>query len=106
MSSGSHTYKVKENVAALQWEDKKLVNVLTTTPDPRKTVTVQKRQNDGYMVYTPCPLAIVEYTKHMRDVDRFHQLREYYTVSTRPKKWWMKVFYFLLGCCLVNSYIL
>lgn len=47
-----------------------------------------------------------EYTKHMRGVDRFDQLREYHTVTRKSRKWWMRIFYFLLDCALVNNFIL
>ncbi|XP_054920597.1 piggyBac transposable element-derived protein 4-like [Dermacentor andersoni] len=106
MKEGDHTFRVKGNVAALQWQDKRLVNILTTAHNPSHTVNVSKKAKDGTKIDLQCPLAIVEYTKYMRGVDRFDQLREYYTVSRKSRKWWMRLFYFILDCALVNSYVL
>ncbi|XP_040069422.1 piggyBac transposable element-derived protein 4-like [Ixodes scapularis] len=106
INEGDHNYKVKGNVAAIQWQDKRLVNVVTTAHDPSETVTVEKKNKDASKRSIKCPLAIVQYTKHMRRVDRFDQLRVYHTVTRKSRKWWMRIFYFLLDCALVNSFIL
>lgn len=89
MKPEQHTFQVKKNVVAIQWQDKKLTNLLTTAHDPRETITVQKKQKDGTKNDTSCPKAVVDYTKYMRGVDRFDQMKEYYSVSRRSKKWWM-----------------
>lgn len=106
INEGDHNYKVKGNVAAIQWQDKRLANVVATDHDPSETVTVEKKNKDASKRSIKCPLAIVQYTKHMRGVDRFDQLREYHTVTRKSRKWWMRIFYFLLDCALVNNFIL
>lgn len=42
MTEGDQVYRVKGNVTAIQWQDKRLVNALTTAHDPSKTVTRSK----------------------------------------------------------------
>lgn len=42
----------------------------------------------------------------MGGVDRFDQLLAAYAVSWKSRRWWMKVFYYLLDAAIVNSYII
>lgn len=82
------------------------MNVITTAHDPSDCVTVKKRAKDGSSKDVRCPLVIVEYTRYMHGVDRFDQLRDYNSVTRKSRKWWVRIFYFLLDCTLVNAYIL
>ncbi|XP_064461555.1 piggyBac transposable element-derived protein 4-like [Ornithodoros turicata] len=106
LEKGEHIWFVKGNCAAIQWRDTKHVNMLTTSKDPRQTTSVNRTQKDGTKATISCPEAVVEYTKYMRGVDMFDQLREQYSVSRRAMKWWHRLFYFLLDSALVDAYIL
>lgn len=41
----------------------------------------------------------------MGGVDKFDQLLAVYNISWKSRRWWLKIFYYMLGCCIVNSYI-
>ena len=42
----------------------------------------------------------------MRGIDRGDQLMDYYNVGRRSKKWWKRVFAYLLEVSVLNAYIL
>ena len=48
----------------------------------------------------------LEYTMKMRGVDVNDQLRASYTTFTRSKKWWHRIFMFLLDVAITNLWIL
>lgn len=61
--------------------------MLTIAHNPSDTVTVSKKAKDGSKIYLHSPVAVTDYTKYMRGVDRFDKLREYYSVSRNSRKW-------------------
>jgi hypothetical protein len=89
------------------WQEKKRqVNVLTSG---NKTGNFQLRRpgkrGQPAQVY-PKPLAIQNYTENYNAIDKNDQLRSYYGIATKAKKWWKYVFWFLLDVCMINAYIL
>lgn len=64
-----------------------------------------RTNREGRKEEVKCPKAIADYNTYMGGVDRFDQLMSSYTVSWKSRRWWMKIFYYLLDCAIVNSYI-
>lgn len=106
MQRGEHKSFSKENVAAILWQDNRTVAMLTTAHNPDELITVSRTEKNGSKVNVSCPKAIKDYTAYMRGVDRFDQLKESYSVSRRSRKYWFRLFYFLLDAALVNAYVL
>ena len=52
------------------------------------------------------PVAVDTYNKSMNGVDCNDQHCTYYSFVRKTLKWWRKVFFYLLECSTVNSYIL
>ena len=52
------------------------------------------------------PLAVDRYNHSMNGVDRNDQHCIYYSFIRKTLKWWRKLFFYLLECSTVNSYIL
>jgi hypothetical protein len=67
---------------------------------------IQRKQKDGSKIPVACPPAIIQYTKRMGGVDRLDHLRGSYSVSRRSRRWWLRIFYFILNCSIVNAHIL
>jgi len=67
---------------------------------------VNRKQKDGTVTPVNCPVAVAQYTSRMGGVDRFDQRRELYSVSRRSRRWWLRIFYFMLDAALVNAHIL
>ena len=56
--------------------------------DPKESGTVSRRVKDGTKKSFPCPIALVEYKKYMGGVDRGDQLRGYYHVRIKSRKFY------------------
>ncbi|CAB3247092.1 unnamed protein product [Arctia plantaginis] len=97
LSRGQYKWRVNRNVACFTWMDTKLVNILSTA---------MRTQKDGRKQEVPCPLGVVEYTKRMGGVDRFDQKRGTYPVARRSRRWWMRLYYFMVDAAITNAYIL
>ena len=50
--------------------------------------------------------ALPDYQSFMRGIERGDQLLGYYNVGRRSKKWWKRVFAYLLEVSVLNVYIL
>lgn len=107
LPKGSFKWRVKENVAFVVWQDNKEVLLMSNVFHPTVGITtVARTQKDGSKVDIRCPLIIKEYTKRMGGVDRFDRLKSTYTVGRRSKRWWLRIFYFLLDASITNAFVL
>ena len=75
------------NLTATLWLDKRVVTVLSTASQPNETSTVKRKQQDGRKADVPCPSSVVNYNKYMGGVDRNDQLRKYYHVNLKGRKY-------------------
>ncbi len=41
----------------------------------------------------------------MRGVDRGDQLRTYYSICLKSKRWWRRLFYYLVECAVLNAFV-
>ncbi|XP_045453460.1 piggyBac transposable element-derived protein 4-like [Melitaea cinxia] len=107
LAKGQYKWRVKGNVSFLVWQDTKEVLLLSNAFHPKvgKT-TVLRTQKDGTKQEISCPLAIKEYTKRMGGVDRFDRIKGTYSVGRRSRRWWVRIFFFLLDASITNAYLL
>ena len=68
--------------------------------------TVKRRNPDGTSTNVPCPPLLPDYQQYMQGVDRGDKLIGYYNIGRRSKKWWKKVFSYIIECALLNAYLL
>ena len=94
------------NNIATVWMDKKIVSALSTMSDPDISNPVKRKQKDGSTLMVDCPSSIVAYNKFMGGVDRGDQLRSYYHVRLKSRKFYKYVFWFLFDVVVTNSHIL
>ena len=93
------------NLTICAWRDTKVVRFASTLANPLLTCKTQRRSGSRYMEILQ-PHAASLYGKFMGGVDNFDHLRERYRSGKPGKKAWKYLFFFLLDCALVNSYIL
>ena len=84
--------------------DTRLVHVISTAFSPSEMKEATRTQRDGTSVTIQCPKSIVEYTRRMGGVDRFDRQRAMYSVSRKSKKWWLRIFYFIVDAAVVNAF--
>ena len=63
---------------ALQWQDKRLITMLTTIHDNKMVSKKRSRFGNDHAEDIEKPLCIEEHNKHMGGVDRSDQLLSYY----------------------------
>ena len=93
-------------VQCLIWKDKKGIPILNCIANPDETTTVLWRNKDGTRATVACPLSVKLYNTFMGGVDLFDVRHKTYSASRKSKKWWFRLFYFLLDTAMVNSYII
>ena len=108
VSVGYYDFRSSGPLLACVWKDKRIIHFLSTIHVARasSTVTVLRREKDGSKRIVECPPLLPDYQAFMRGIDRGDQLMGYYNVGRRSKKWWKRVFAYLLEVCVLNSYIL
>ena len=88
------------------WRDHKLVYAMSTNAEPQGDMHVQRRERDGSTISLWCPPTIVAYNKFMGGVDRSDQLRNYYRVRCKTRKFYRYIFWFAFDSAVVNAFIL
>ena len=106
LSRGQHKSSLASDmVECLVWKDNKIVSVINTISSPDSTTTVKRTSKDGTQAQIACPESIKLYNKYMGGVDLADARRKIYSCSRRSKKWWHRLFYYLLDVSVVNSFI-
>ena len=90
----------RDNIGYVKWMDTRVVHVISTAFSPSEMQLAKRTQRDGTSVQVKCPKSIVEYTRRMGGVDRFDRQRALYSVSRKSKKWWLRIFYFVLDAAI------
>ena len=106
---GKYDYRCNGCLLGLIWVDKRSIYMITTIhPAVLESIepTVKRRKPDGSRVDLPCPPCLPDYQSFMRGVDRADQRIGYYNLGRRSKKWWKRVFAYLIECCFFNSFVL
>lgn len=62
------------------------MNILTISKDTRQLGEMKRTNEGGKKSKVTFSEAIIDYTKYMRGVDYFDQLREQYSISRRARK--------------------
>ena len=106
LSHGEHLFRRKNNLVATAWKDKKVVNFLSTQSNPVGNETVPRKQRDGTIIQVPSTPVVRSYNKNMGGIDLSDQLRGYYAVGRKSRKWWRYLFWFCVDFSIVNASIL
>lgn len=106
MEPGESHYWQSHNFIATLWQDKRTVRFLSTCCEAKGDGSVTRRRNSNEPERLPCPPVVKIYTEYMGGVDRSDRMVRTYSVSRKSKKWWYRLFYYLLDTALANSFIL
>ena len=106
LKQGESLFRRKDNLVATAWKDKRVVHFLSTQSNPVGDETVNRKQCDGTVNQVPSAPVVKSYNKNMGGVDLHDQMRGYYAVGAKARKWWRYIFWFCLDVGIVNSFIL
>ena len=83
---------------------KKIPVVMVSTDSSAKMITVPSR--NSYRQTLLKPQAVDLYNHNMNGVDKADQLTVFYPFIRKTRKWWRKLFFWLVEVAVINSYIL
>ena len=106
LEHGEFVFRQKGSIVTTAWKDKKVVYAVSNICDPDISQPVTRKQKDGSVKLVDCPSTIVAYNKHMGGVDRGDQLRSYYGVRLKSRKFYRYIFWFLFDVVFTNTCIL
>ena len=98
--------KQSNRLSVSLWQDNQPVLVVSTNSNPSESTQVLRRQKDGTSVAVRCPMSVYLYNKYMSGVDRNDQLRGYYGVRLKGRKFYKYIWWFLFDVVVTKSYIL
>ncbi|XP_060880005.1 piggyBac transposable element-derived protein 4-like [Metopolophium dirhodum] len=107
-TSGDIEYAQSEDIGIMRWKDRgsKPVTLVSNMHNSSDTSTVLRKNGKGERIQVKCPTGISDYNKYMGGVDKFDQYMSPYSISQKSRKWWIKLFYYMVDTAIVNSYIL
>ena len=97
--------EVRQNLTVSVWQDSKPVTILATNADPTKSESVQRKTKDGTRMNVPSLQSIVLYNMFMGGVDHNDQLRGYYHLCLKGRKFYYIVV-FPIELIITSAYIL
>ena len=94
------------NLTISVWQDTKPVTVTATNCQAIPLDSVSRKLKTGEHHTYPCPEAITQYNKYMGGVDRNDQLRQYYHIRLKCRKYYKYLYWMLFDITISNAYIL
>lgn len=67
---------------------------------------MKRRKLDGSHEDVYCPTLLVDYQQYMTGVDVGDQMMGYIKHCKEEQKWWKRVFFYILECSILNSYVI
>ncbi|KAF2900300.1 hypothetical protein ILUMI_05886 [Ignelater luminosus] len=64
---------------------------------------VRQKQRDESMVNVQCPSVVEDYKRNMGGIDFADQFRSAYSIDTKSRKWWHRLFRGMMDISLVNA---
>lgn len=94
------------NTVIMSWKDKRVVHMLSTHGKGSKSDVSEVPNKWPDKPPVSKPNIILDYTKNMGAVDRSDHFISSYEFMRRTKKWYRKMFFWILEVCLIDSYLL
>lgn len=105
MKRGDWDFRVSTNgISYYKWMDRKGIYLASNFHGSEST-TVSRGDHKGEKSEVACPVVIKDYNNFMGGVDQADQLRSFYAIDRKSKKWWHRIFWALVEVAFVNSHI-
>ena len=102
---GESIFRQRNQLVVSVWRDQKLVYLMSTNAQADGGTTVRRKSRDGSTQQVSCPQSVALYNQFMSGVDKSDQLRHYYPVRCKTRKFYKYIFWFLFDSCTVNAFI-
>ncbi|XP_070550472.1 piggyBac transposable element-derived protein 4-like [Ptychodera flava] len=104
LKRGGTIWRRHGELLALKWHDKRDVTILSNAHTAEWGFDGKSTDGDGNPVLKPT--SVLEYNKYMGGTDLSDQMCKYYPLLRRRNKWYIKLFFSLLGLLITNAFIL
>ena len=94
------------NLTVSVWQDTRVVTVSSTNCQNVPLDSVMRKLKTGERKCYQCPEAITQYNCYMGGVDRNDQLRQYYHVRLKCRKYYKYIYWFTFDVTVSNAFIL
>lgn len=107
MKPGDFDSASSGEISFCKWKDrgKKNVIIISSLHDPSVTCKISRTNKKGEKEELRCPKPVADYNVYMGGVDRFDQYMSYYNIAWKSRRWWMKIFYYMVESVICNAYI-
>lgn len=103
---GDYKQERNGNLSVVVWQDTKAITCASTNTAPDEVSQVTRKQKDGSRLMVQCPESIATYNKKMGGVDRNDQLRGYYKIPIKTRKFYKYLFFGALDVVITNCFIM
>ena len=94
-----------KNLCVCVWQDTKPISCCFSNSNT-SSCTVSRKKKDGSSLSLSCPTAIANYDAKMGGVDRNDQLRGYYNIAIKSRKYYKYLFYAALDVAITDTFIM
>ena len=98
--------EINTNLTVCVWQDSKPVTACSTFCPTTPQDTVERKMKNGERKTFPCPNTITAYNKFMGGVDKNDQLRQYYHVRLKSRKYYKYLFWMIFDVAITNALII
>ena len=107
IARGHYDYSSSNGILALRWKDNKNVTMLSSDVGVEPLAKVKRYdRNAKKRIEVPCPNVIKEYNGKMGGIDKSDMLTHLYKTPMRARRWYMRLFGYILDLCICNAWIL
>ncbi|KAJ8929756.1 hypothetical protein NQ314_017527 [Rhamnusium bicolor] len=107
MQRGDSEWRMNlKGLTALKWKDSKGIFLASNFHNPEEVTNVQRKTKDGSRVEITCPMMVKDYNENMGYVDKSDQIKSYYEIDRKSKRWWLRIFWHFIDLTIVNAFIL
>ena len=104
---GKYDYASTDGILAVRWKDNKNVTLLSTDAGIEPLRNVQRFDKTAKKKVTvPCPDVIKQYNGKMGGIDKSDMLTHLHKTPMRARRWYMRLFGYVLDLCVCNAWIL
>lgn len=102
MKRGEYHTASAGSMVATVWRDTKVVSFVSNVHNSHGTSMVDRKKKDGTVVQINTPPCVHDYNANMGAVDKSDQLRQSYAIDRKSRRWWRRLFHFLLDLTMVK----
>ena len=108
VEKGFYDYRSSGPLMACVWCDKRVIHFMSmihVADAGYAEATVKRRNETGSLEDVVCPPGLPDYQAFMRGVDKADQMISYYNIARQSRKWWKRVFAYLVEVAALNAYV-